>query len=297
MSRQLRRVPLGFNWPINQTWEGFLNNVPYTATKCETCDGDCMSPRARELHHLWYGNSEPYYDPAADGKEPITSAHPAARALAERRCRNDAWYYGSGPANVEREAKRLAAHWNKGWAHFLNDADVAALVEGGRLMEFTHTWDDEARRWIKNDPATIPTAADVNAWSLGGMGHDGINEGVVLRARLKAEGDAGYCETCEGAGVFWTSPEARERYENWEPTEPPTGEGYQLWQTVSEGSPITPVFSNAEQLARYLAASEYSDGLDMVGWMRFIEGPGWCPSGAFIDGQALTGPELAVAFG
>lgn len=31
--------------------------------------------------------------------------------------------------------------------------------------------------------------------------------------------------------------------------DPPVGEGYQLWQSVTEGSPISPVFSSAEKLA------------------------------------------------
>lgn len=30
--------------------------------------------------------------------------------------------------------------------------------------------------------------------------------------------------------------------------EPPTGEGFQLWETVSEGSPISPVFESLEEL-------------------------------------------------
>jgi len=35
--------------------------------------------------------------------------------------------------------------------------------------------------------------------------------------------------------------------------DPPTGEGWQLWETVSEGSPLTPVCATAEELARYCA--------------------------------------------
>ena len=32
---------------------------------------------------------------------------------------------------------------------------------------------------------------------------------------------------------------------------PPTGEGYQLWETTSEGSPITPVFSTLWEVCEY----------------------------------------------
>lgn len=37
MGRELRRVPLNFNWPLNKIWEGFLN--PH-AIVCPTCDGN-----------------------------------------------------------------------------------------------------------------------------------------------------------------------------------------------------------------------------------------------------------------
>lgn len=40
-----------------------------------------------------------------------------------------------------------------------------------------------------------------------------------------------------------------EEYDKWECDEPPTGEGYQLWETTSEGSPTSPVFESAEELA------------------------------------------------
>ncbi len=36
MSRQLRRVPLDFDWPLNKTWDGFVN--PHYAT-CPSCKG------------------------------------------------------------------------------------------------------------------------------------------------------------------------------------------------------------------------------------------------------------------
>ncbi len=53
-------------------------------------------------------------------------------------------------------------------------------------------------------------------------------------------------------GEVWTGylkpPKKRGR---WQPTEPPTGEGYQLWETVSEGSPISPVFASTEALAAW----------------------------------------------
>lgn len=56
------------------------------------------------------------------------------------------------------------------------------------------------------------------------------------------------CPTCNGSGIH---PDFKKRCEAWEPTEPPRGEGYQLWETVSEGSPISPVFLTLEQLCEW----------------------------------------------
>jgi len=45
----------------------------------------------------------------------------------------------------------------------------------------------------------------------------------------------------------------------WKPTEPPAGPGWQLWETVTEGSPITPVFATQEGLVQHLV--DHGDGI------------------------------------
>jgi len=64
--------------------------------------------------------------------------------------------------------------------------------------------------------------------------------------------------------------------------DPPTGDGYQLWETTTEGSPMSPVFSSPEELAEWLEANEASSFADMTcnydEWLSFIRGPGWAPS-------------------
>jgi hypothetical protein len=88
--------------------------------------------------------------------------------------------------------------------------------------------------------------------------------------------------------------------------DPPTGEGWQLWQTVSDG-PITPVFSTPEELIDYLCRpidrlvhpeDWYQGGAD-DGWDRhvaevFVRKCGWAPSGAILDGIFLSGAEAMV---
>lgn len=76
----------------------------------------------------------------------------------------------------------------------------------------------------------------------------------------------------------------------------PEGEGWQIWETVSEGSAITPVFATPEELAtwcvennngRYnLAGPGARPSYD--GWMAFIQG-GWAPSMAWRGGKIMSG--------
>ena len=63
---------------------------------------------------------------------------------------------------------------------------------------------------------------------------------------------------CEGNG---DDPQKRASAEAWRPTEPPKGEGFQLWETLSEGSPVSPVFKTADELATWCAdnATTFAD--------------------------------------
>jgi len=51
----------------------------------------------------------------------------------------------------------------------------------------------------------------------------------------------------------YVCPEGRDPDEWWENGryDPPKGSGWQLWETTTEGSPITPVFKTCELLAHY----------------------------------------------
>ena len=39
MGRQIQRVPLDFDWPLEKTWEGFLLPKELRERECETCGG------------------------------------------------------------------------------------------------------------------------------------------------------------------------------------------------------------------------------------------------------------------
>jgi len=96
----------------------------------------------------------------------------------------------------------------------------------------------------------------------------------------------------------WASPEANDTEDDWQPEEPPVGEGYQLWETVSEGSPITPVFKTPEELAAWLVANDTSLTRDTTfeEWCRMISGPGWAPS-MVIDKNGLMSGVKAMGLG
>lgn len=297
MGRDIKRVPLDFNWS-GGPWKGYLLPDRFHEDDCPDCKAG-YSPHAQHLQDLWYGHAP--FDPVTNGSTPFTAGHAVVQAIAERNVDRSPEYYGNGKYAVSREANRLADLFNDRWMHHLNDDDVAALIEAGRLIDFTHTWSRE-NGWQKKDPPVVPTAAEVNEWSLRGFGHDSCNAHAVIAARCLREGVLETCETCVGHGTIEAYPGQRAEAEAWEPTDPPTGEGWQMWETVTEGSPVSPVFDSAEGLAQWLTTAE---GGKMAGpsqrpltisQAREFVKAGWAPSmvmdgGGLHDGATYIGTE------
>jgi hypothetical protein len=269
MRRELKRVPLDFDWPLNQTWKGYINPLP-SANPCDACQRSGYSPQAKHLSDQWYGYVP--FNPRETGSVPFTPQHPAVRAFAERQCQRSPEYYGTGETAVLREAKRLCGHWNASWSHHLDQQDVQALVDAGRLYDFTHTW--TGKRWEPRDPLIVPSAAEVNAWSLCGMGHDSINSHVCIKAKCQRLGFPDQCASCDGDGETWESDADRQAYEAWEHEEPPTGVGFQLWQNTSEGSPISAVFPTLDALCEWAAenATTFGDSkVTAAEWRKMLD--------------------------
>jgi len=270
MSRELKRVSLDFSWPLNKVWIGYLN--PYHGINCPHCDGSCYSPEAQVMHAKWYGKIP--FDPAENGSTPFTADTPEVRAFAERNVIRSPEYYGSNEASIRREAVRLAELFNGLWMHHLSQEDVDALFDAGDLREFPER----------------PTAEQVNRWTINPM--NDVSQWIVMEARCKRMGVSPTCSHCED-GTLWPSPEVKKLHDTWEKIEPAEGIGYQIWETVTEGSPITPVFETPEELAEWAAANPYGadDGTTKEQWLKFILGPGWAPSavGNPITGELMTG--------
>lgn len=75
-------------------------------------------------------------------------------------------------------------------------------------------------------------------------------ERIIAAAGLSK--DWGTCPECQGEKLIWASEGSKQAYESWEPEEPPCGPGFQLWESDSEGSPISPVLANEKELKAYL---------------------------------------------
>lgn len=287
MGREVKRVALDFDWPLDgEPWKGYLMPDKYDE---DPCPADCdhgYSQHAAWLRNRWYGNE--HFDPAETGSPLLTPDTPEVQAFAERNVNRSPEYYGRGNWAIRHEAMRLCALWNGMWSHHLEQRDVDALITAGRLMNFTHAWSQDAGRWVPRDPAPVVTAAEVNRWSLGGFGHDSLNCGVVVEARCEADGRPYACSACGGYGSVEAYPGQRAEAEAWEPIEPPVGEGWQYWETVSEGSPISPVFATREGLVEWLCADYRwgSSGPLTRGQAESMVSAGWAPSG-IIDASGV----------
>lgn len=298
MGREVRRVAAGFDWPLDKIWGGFVNPFYQQSIDCPAnCEGG-HSPQYIALKNQWYGYAP--FRPEDRGSVPLTPDHPAVRAFAERNTSRAPEYYGIGEDAVVREALRLCSLFNAQWSHHLNQEDVNALVAANRMHDFTHTW-KKGEGWKKKDPPFVPTAEQVNAWSIGGLGHDSINCYVVIEAELKRLGHPVVCTVCDGDGRKWPSTAIHKAYEDWERTDPPAGDWWQVWETVSEGSPVTPAFATREELVDYLVGGgdawdrKRSDG----GWTRenaesFVSAA-WAPSLISVSGKAHAPRDGAIS--
>lgn len=292
MGREIKRVPVGFDWPIDEVWSGYLMPDTLDGERCSACDGDGGSPLGRRLHARWYGNVP--FDPAETGSTPLTADTPAVRAFAERNVAHSPQYYGTSEWAVVQEAQRLADLFNNQWSHHLTQDDVDALVKGNRLHAFTHTW-AKGGGWQPKDPMPVVTAAEVNTWSLSGMAHDSINCRVVVAAACERAGDPGKCLTCDGHGSTERYEGQRAEADAWTRTEPPVGDGWQLWSTTTEGHPMSPVFATGEALAWWMSQNNClfaSKRPTYEAALKFV-GDGWSPS---MIGSAETGVVDGITF-
>lgn len=261
MGRSLKRVPLDFNWPINKTWEGYLN--PFWKQAIECCKQG-YSKEGQFLHDSFYHMNQ-------ENLWAVWAGHNILSIRPRERLKQMGWDDRICD-NIDM-ARKFGFKSLTGWEDKLEADDVKVLVDDGRLHDFTHTWSRETG-WKLNDPPYMPTPDEVNAWSGQGMGHDAINCGILIEHRCKKVGVNPRCEKCNGSGHLWPSPEVKKRYEEWTEVEPPKGHGFQLWQSTSEGSPITPVFKTLDELCKYASVhcTTFADQkTSAANWKKMLE--------------------------
>lgn len=218
MGRETRRVPLDFDWPQGETWEGYLMPDRLGERQCSDCRGTGTTPARQWVEQM------------------------AALCL-------------------------------------LLDGDLHAQAQGRPMHPYFN--DTGSRAWGVRPSADIREFGTGLAGreGFGGM-HDSIDNWRATDKLIEAAGldpkAWGMCAACAGHGSIEKHPGQRDEAEAWEPTEPPTGDGWQMWETTSEGSPMSPVFGTPEELADWLAES----GASLFGgttatreqWLKIVTG-------------------------
>lgn len=208
-----------------------------------------------KLNKVWGGYLSPAVDWPECDKCRGDGIHPFAKPIAKT-------FYALGLPGMADDPVRSSYRW----CDKLTQEEVNHLLEEGGL-----------RSWVKDDAGrggqweSLPrTAEEVNAEP---REHDVINRCILVEYRCARLGLPYYCDRCEGEGRIATE-EQRAEYDNWEPSEPPMGKGFQMWESVSEGSPISPVFETSTALAAWLAEhpSGITDRFSYGDWLEVING-------------------------
>lgn len=105
-----------------------------------------------------------------------------------------------------------------------------------------------------------------------------------------------FCKTCKGKGNIVKDHEQNARALAWVATPPPEGEGWQIWETVSEGSPVSPVFATAEELEVFMSTvgTKWDPPVSIEAARAFVRS-GWAPSAVILNGVMSTTLDVPLA--
>ena len=109
------------------------------------------------------------------------------------------------------------------------------------------------------------------------------------------------CQSCHGAGLSDGSncPCCEGKGKVVPIVKIPDGMAYQMWETVTEGSPLSPAFATTEELAHWLADNKSSafgrETANYDDWLKMIKAE-WSPTFAVVDGKLISGVEYAADF-
>src|SRR4029077_15600038 len=227
--RTVKRVPLNFKAPLDETWEGYINPHLSKAKECEDCDGSGSAPDIKFLSESWYRHIAREMFGSFYGDN-IHSVWPSQRY-------REAGWSEEVISNIER-AKKFGFTTLTHWSDKLHPDEVKALIDSCRLTHVSHDWDEKNQKWVKKESFKVPTPDELASMNASGLGPDSIDQWVCVTARAKRFGlnpddkKQSNCPKCKGKGCIWPSKTIEEDHEAWTPTEPPVGPGWQLWQTT-----------------------------------------------------------------
>jgi hypothetical protein len=150
----------------------------------------------------------------------------------------------------------------------------SASIDDRPLHPWLASWE------MRPDGKPTPDAAELTKGLAGRgpdrpFGHDAIDRWTAEAAIIKAAGlkkSWGVCKTCKGDAI---DPSVRTAYNRWRSKEPPKGKGFQLWETTSEGSPVSPVFPSLDALCAWAADNASTFGshkATAAEWKEMLDG-------------------------
>lgn len=264
MGREIKRVALDFDWPLDKVWEGFLVPKKFEGTDCPDCVGG-------QTHAGWWIQSlSQRISMLGSDIRDQKLGRPMHPWLQNDQYPHGHWEgnsttYGSNKYVVDRPSE-----------------DILDLFVGLSKFVGNEKKPEDFMDLFGGDSYLIYRVLAKAAGLDGEWGEDSF----------------GSCKTCKGEGQL-------EQYEGqfgerdaWEPQEPPTGDGWQVWETVSEGSPISPVFPDREGLIRWLMSPAYNWGtsrpLTREQAENFTESA-WAPTLMFSEATGLINGDQFVS--
>jgi hypothetical protein len=255
MGRELKRVPLDFDWPLNKVWRGYVN--PF--------GGPCPE----DGKTCWNGNTAAgkWLDAVAGLLSVIGGDAADAPRAEELRRRGRIYphpYLEEWPQAPRTETPRAVM------------AAIREMPEQGDRMRALHDYHRA------NPSQLLPLTPEIVALTTGlsgrsperAFGHDAIDRWSICKAirdAAKLPESWGTCPACEGHA---DDPAQRKQAEAWEREHPPFGDGYQLWETTSEGSPISPVFPTLDALCEWAADNATTFGSNKASadeWRKMLD--------------------------
>lgn len=270
MSREIRRVPMDFSFPLNKTWTGYLWPPELHEAFCPDCGGSGKTPSRMWIEVLCRRMEDVAHDIADQRRGRAMHPYLAEFTGAPDESDLPVWM-------GERKKKK-----DQGLPLWWETPEVLRPSEDILPLMAPLTGYSEER---------LAGPMCGNSWQ--------VDRKLIEAAGLDPE-VWGWCVTCKATGGLEKYEGQRKDQEAWERTEPPEGDGWQLWQTVSEGGPISPVFATPEELAEWMSSPAYTWGaskhstLSYEGALAVVQA-GWAFSGAETVAHGVeTGEEFAA---